>query len=490
MAFGVTEQGFKLKRLADIQVETTESMQAAFGAGINLQPESFLGQIKGILDEREALIWELAQAIYNSQYPQTASGASLDSVASLNAISRLKETRSTVLSRIFGDLGATVPVGFTASVLGNESAKFETTSSDTIHAGIDEVQKISFSSIPTSGSFKLGFNGEETGLLDQTTTAIDIENALNGLSGVTVSGDFSIGFTVTFTGSDGQINQSLLQFLDNTLQDGGSVTITITEETAGILPFVDITMTAQAAGPIIANTGSLTEIETPESGIDSITNIEDAQIGRSLETDPDLKIRRILLLKRSGTATVEGIRNNVLNVQDVIQALLIENTLDVPDIQGRPPKSFEVFVLGGDEDEIAQSIFEARPAGIETVGTITRNITDSQGIGQIIKFSRPTEVEIYIIVNITPNLTLIEGPLYPIDGDVQVKTAILNFIEGLSIGQDVVLNQLYTPINSVPGVIGIEILIGTSPSPTQSNNLNIENTEIAVFDSSRITVNS
>ena len=53
-----------------------------------------------------------------------------------------------------------------------------------------------------------------------------------------------------------------------------------------------------------------------------------------------------------------------------------------------------------------------------------------------------------------------------------------------------VVNQLYTPINTVPGVIGIEVLIDIAPTPTQSDNISIDINELADFDSSRIAVNS
>ncbi|NQY74326.1 MAG: hypothetical protein HRT90_06135, partial [Candidatus Margulisbacteria bacterium] len=88
MAFGITKQGFKLKRLSDIQSETKEAFRATFGKEINLDSESFLGQIKGILDERESIIWELAQLVYNSQYPLTSNGVSLDHISSITGVTR------------------------------------------------------------------------------------------------------------------------------------------------------------------------------------------------------------------------------------------------------------------------------------------------------------------------------------------------------------------------------------------------------------------
>lgn len=392
MAFGVTNQGFKLKRLSDIQEETTLAFQAAFGQGVNLSPESILGQIKGILDERISLIWELAQAVYNSQYPLTASGTSLDSVASITGITRLPATASKVTARIYGEIGTTVPIGFVASVVGSTDAKFETQSSAIIESGDPA--------------------------------------------------------------------------------------------------YVEVEMIAQKTGPISAVTGSLTVIETPTNGIESINNLEDATLGRNLEADSELKLRRLELLQRSGVATVEGIRNKLLTITDVVQSIVIENPQLTTDADGRPGKSFEAIVLGGDEQELAQAIFDSKPAGIESFGDISKTVLDSQGISHTVKLSRPTEKNIYVIVNITPNSDPAEGEIYPIDGDDLIETAILEFVSNFKIGQDVIVSQLFTPINTITGIHGIEVFVGLSPSPSQSDNIAISPTEIASFDSARITVNS
>lgn len=493
MTFGVTTEGFKLKRLADIQDETAESFRASFGQGINLEPESFIGQIKGILDEREALIWELAQAVYNSQYPLTASGVNLDQVASITGVTRLLPTTSKVTARIFGDLGTVVPVGFVASVIGNQNSKFETGTSGVIHSGIDETQIINFSNTPTSGDFKLKFKEDITPALNHNSTNIEIQtqlNLLDDLSSVIVTGNFVDGFTVTFAGDDAQKEQPLIDVLDNTLSDGNPILITISEVAKGYLPHVDLEMIAQNTGPISANTGALTVIETPVSGIESLTNLEDAILGRNLESDSALKLRRLELLQRSGVATVEGIRNKVLGVTDVIQALVVENTQLVPDIDGRPGKSFEVIVLGGDDQELANTIFNSKPAGIESHGSVSKTVIDSQGGPHLTKFSRPTEKYIYITIDITPNTDPEEGEVYPSDGDANMILAILELVKDFRIGQDVIVSQFFTPINTIAGVHGMQVFVGLSPLPTQSNNISISPTELARFDSSRITVNS
>jgi len=51
MAFGVTSEGFKAKRLADIKTELETSFQNVFGNNINLDARGPFGQIIGIMAE-------------------------------------------------------------------------------------------------------------------------------------------------------------------------------------------------------------------------------------------------------------------------------------------------------------------------------------------------------------------------------------------------------------------------------------------------------
>jgi uncharacterized phage protein gp47/JayE len=389
MSFGVTAAGFVAKRLADIKSELEAAYKSTFGAGINLEPQSVFGQQIGIHSEREAAIWELAELVYNSRYPDTAEGASLDNVASITNVARLAATYSRVTATITGTVGVTIPVGFVASVVGDATARFATQE------------------------------------------------------------EYEIG-------------------------GGGTV---------------DAVMVAEETGPVQAATGTLTIIETPVTGVASITNALDAVLGRDTETDTQLRVRRLISLNRPGTATIDGIRNAVLQVADVVQVAVIENSTDTVDGDGRPPHSFEAVVSGGIDADVAAAIFSAKSAGIATYGTEDKTVTDSQGFEHTVYFSRPVEVPVYLRATITTNTDSYEGAVYPATGDDAVAAAILAFaVANYVLGHDVVLSQFYTPINTVEGVFGIEMEVSLNGSDWQSTNLSIAANELATFDSSRITV--
>jgi uncharacterized phage protein gp47/JayE len=389
MSYGITDAGFILKRLIDIKEDMDAAYQSALGAGINIDPQSPLGQIIGISSDLLSVLWELAEAIYDSASPNKAEGSSLDDVASITNLTRLAATKSTVTGRISGTNGTIIPVGFVASVTGNPLSRFATIESGTIAGG-----------------------------------------------------------------------------------------------------YVDLAFEAEETGPTQAPAASLAVIETPVSGADSVTNALDADVGRDTETDSEFRIRRLTRLQKSGTAAIEGIRNALRDLDGVIQAAVYENVTMSTDIYGRPAKSIECIVSGGDDAEIAQAIFDSKAAGIQAYGEETEVVTDSQGVSHSIGFTRPEEKDIYMIINITPNTDPEEGDVYPVDGDDLVKAAVILYADQFLMGQDVVTNRFWTPINTVPGVIGIEVLVGLTNPPTSPNNISMAANELAVIDTSRITVNS
>ncbi len=88
-------------------------------------------------------------------------------------------------------------------------------SADPVELGIpiDEVQLISFSAVPDAGNFRLTHDGNETVDIAFGDSNTDVQTALNALaslSAVTVTGDFTNGFVVTFAGADGSKDQPLL----------------------------------------------------------------------------------------------------------------------------------------------------------------------------------------------------------------------------------------------------------------------------------------
>ncbi len=487
MSYGITPDGLVIKRLQDIKEEAEETLKSSFGSNINLGPESIFGQIVGLFSERESLIWELMEDVYNSQFPSSAEGINLDLVCSISGITRLPATRSSVTLKALGDAETIIPIGSQVSKVGDALTIFETTEIGTIDNGADEIQNVDFSDVPDAGEFKLTYNGVETSALTSSSDASDVEDALNGLpdlSSVSVTGDFSVGFIVNFSGIDGKKEHELLSVSSNTLVIGPTpITVTIESVTKGYAPMALISAQCTEIGPIEALAESLSVIETAVSGWNSVTNELDADLGSYEETDAELKIRRDETLQVAGAGTVDAIRSRLLNIPEVSAVIVFENRTNIEDLNGRPPHSYEVVVQGGDQQELFEEIWESKPAGIETVGNVSGQITDSQNFLQTVKFSRPTEVPIYLTVDLTTDET------FPVNGATVVENAIITWGDELGIGKDVIVYpKLMAQLCVVQGITDVTIKIGKTSSPTDDANIEIEPNEISTWDSSRIAI--
>lgn len=494
--YGLTPQGFVPKTFEVIVAEIESSLRTTFGPGINLQQTQLLGQWVGIFAERETLIWEGMKDVYDSFNPENANGVSLDNVVSITAIKRLKATKTTGTIEkgnaaiAYGTLGTVILKDSVVSVAGNPAARFLVLADATIGAGTDAVQDIDFSTVPDAGAFTLIYNGEETADILFSDNAAAVQSALNNLpslSGVSVAGDFTAGFTVTYSGADGQQAQVLLLVGSNTLFTGATpVTINIANTTTGVLPNVQIELAAETAGEIPAYANTVTVIETPISGWASVNNPFDLTVGKNIETDAELRLRRLKTLATSGAATVNAIRARILEIDEVEAARVFENDQDVPDLFGRPPHSFEAVVVNGDDQDIWDTIWEVKAAGIQTYGSEVGSVTDTQGYTHTVKFSRPTQKPVYIATTLTT-----DPALFPTGGDVSVQEALVDYGEdNFSIGDDVIYTMLFCPIHSVRGILDIDLDISftTPPPPGSTSNLPIAENEISQWDTTFIDV--
>lgn len=245
-------------------------------------------------------------------------------------------------------------------------------------------------------------------------------------------------------------------------------------------------VTAQATkiGAVSAAIGTLTKIDTPIFGWQTVTNEAAAEMGRDEETDEQLRIRRKQSTSTPAQAVVDSVHGALLNIPSVLQAKVYENETNVVDANGLPPHSIYAVVEGGDVQQILDTIWLKKSAGCTLVGAATGTVLDSMGNPHTLRFDRPTDVNIYVTINMTTK----SG--WPTDGAQRIKDAIVAWGKAnQEIGEELVWNRLYTPINSVPGVSVTDLFIGTAPAPNSDANIVVPFNGLARFDVARIVVN-
>jgi uncharacterized phage protein gp47/JayE len=183
--------------------------------------------------------------------------------------------------------------------------------------------------------------------------------------------------------------------------DARFITIADATNGGGAPADVSVAMEAVDAGAVVANATTLTVIETPKSGWNSITNALDAEIGSEIETEEELRIRREEELRKEGAAAIDAIIADVRAVTDVESVAGFNNPSDVVDGEGVPPHSFEILVEGGAANDIAQAIWDSQPAGIEAHGDTSGTAVDVDSNNQTVAFTRPTEVVLHLDITVS-----------------------------------------------------------------------------------------
>lgn len=485
MAFGLTATGFVRKRLPDIKDEIEATLIAVFGE-INVASDSLWGQWIGIEADREAQIWELLEELYYAMYPASAEGVQLDGVAQMVGVERIPASSSSVIAALLGNEGTNVPAGTEVSIDGTDEV-FETLidveiTEDAVIACIIGIQSgltgATYSVELEGTTFSVVGGGGGTNPPNTPTDAQVVDSLMIEIS-------TPVGITTTDLGDYLEITAD--DFITAFQVDDVLNTNMAQIESPALFQ-------AQNTGPVLALVETLTEIVTPVGGLTSVTNYIEGDLGRDVETDTELRVRRSASLATIGAGTVEAIRARLLNdVEGVTAAFVYDNRTDAVDGDGRPPHSFEAIVEGGTDLAVAEKIWEVKPAGIAMFrnagGTgVTQNITDSQGDVQAIKFSRPSDQEIW--VEIEYNTTGSEED-FPTDGDATIKANVLAFGNTFEIGQDVLVQQFISIGYSVGGVTTVVARIREGQTPGGAgftSNLAIATAELAVFENAHILI--
>lgn len=486
---GVTSTGFEKKTQSEIESELKVDQAALVSNKLNFLPTSTISKLNGIFSDKLRESWDVIAAVYRAFHPDYASYDALDHVSAITGTKRRKPVKSTItLDRILLDAGSTIEAGSIVSV-GENGDRFVTLTdltNSTSYKGIFSVNAIAQEYGPVAGyantidvivTPKSGWEAK--------ATVIGTNNQYFSLDGTSLSysSDASaVGVSpiVTFSGGDPWSAADVANEINNKTD----IEAFDADGVVGISSVTD----GENSSLVISSSGGAAAILGLATGLYQGMNTADADAGRDVETDPALRLRREQSLSVSGSAMVDAIRGNVLQLEFVEQCFVFDNYSDVTDGDGIPPKSVEVLAYytstTARRQQVAEAIFEKLSAGIYPHGSISNTVEDQQGFDHTIRHSISAEVPIYISATLT-----IDSDLYPADGDDQVKQALAALGDQQVIGQNVIaLEYKAVPLN-ISGVIDVTIfLIDDTNPPTGSANIVIDSRKIAVLSTGAISI--
>lgn len=462
--------GIKRKTFEEIKAEIDMSLARSLGS-INLAPPSVLGSIVAIFTDREVQIWEQIEALYNSIYPNTAEGYSLDGICALNGVSRSQATYSRATCQLTGVLYTKIPKNSLIKVQ-NTSNLFALEEDVVITNEKCQSIKLRIKN-NNSPSYGLIINGQALKLDKKQNDST--EEIAFGLGQIVKEAKLGLNALC----DDDTISIASL----NALPEFSCLT---TDEIEVVECTNNAHVIATEKGSIAAPIGSLNTIHTPISGWISCDNLAAAKIGNNLESDKALRARREQSIKIGGSGSLEAIRANLLNLSEVTAVSIDENNTST-DKAGLPPHSFEALITGGNDLEIAKTIWQKKPAGIRSYGKCSIITFDSQSREQVVYFSRPVVRFIYAKIVITKTKNFIDA------AESSIKANIISQINSLGVGNPVILKSLFVSIFSESGIANASIELGSSLQesnlPTlKEADVSLKNNEVALTDHLKIQI--
>lgn len=201
--------------------------------------------------------------------------------------------------------------------------------------------------------------------------------------------------------------------------------------------------------------GDIVNIVNPTVGIESITHKQIDTIARDVESDVELRERFDLAIAGAGSGTINSIRGEIMRIQNVYGCIVEENASEEVDEDGRPPHTFQCYVLADESlnQEIAEAIFRKKPVGIKSYGDIKMTVRDKGGFDHEVYFSKTTEQVVSI------KLRIVVNNLFEETGTAQIVGNLVKKINKLANGEGVVLSSLYSEIHAVEGVVDVKSLL-------------------------------
>lgn len=300
------------------------------------------------------------------------------------------------------------------------------------------------------------------GITRNPATAAEHKVKVTGTSGYVVP----IGFLV---GTVSGVN--FYNILDTEIVEG-ECEITVYCTQTGIVGNVDST--------------TITQVVNPVAGIASVQGIELLTQGSADETDYELRQRFEEAREGAGACTEASIRAALMRVPTVTSAGVIVNDTTETDSSGRPPFSFECFINGGENyhAEIAETIYNKKPIGIKTFGSVSETVVDEGGYEHTINFSHTTKISVKVSMKIRTDSTF-EGD----SGKTEITDNLKTYIDNLGVGESVILSSLYGKIHAVSGVEEVtELKLAKGSGSFSAQNIEVEEWEIVNCESVTVEV--
>ena len=263
---------------------------------------------------------------------------------------------------------------------------------------------------------------------------------------------------------------------------------------------VTVPFKCDTPGAVPCAAGSLTQILIASSGWDAITNETAGIVGNPVENREDFENRRYNSVAINATGTVPAIRSAVMQLDGVTDCFVVDNPENETIQYGVTnynllPHSVYVAVVGGDNQEIAKTIWRKKDVGCDYNGNTTETVFDDSALAAPypeykVTFNRPNPVTIYFAIKIKKNNSLPSNIVDLIKA--QVVAAFNGAVDGVArerMASSIYASRYYAVVSAVDEEINIlSIDIGTESANGDAVDLGIDQYPTVSADNIEVTL--
>lgn len=436
--YGLTEAGFGLPSMTELNEETKNTFKTVFGDNFNTNTNSVADKLIAILNEREHQLYELMASVYSAQTMQGAEGIYLDDLLGKRGIYRLGKTRST--GSIVMTVDETVPYNmvYARTNYNIDGGAFEL-SSDIQVAGNIIAHKFVGSRL-TLGTYRFTIQN----MTDSSTQTLTL--SLTSTSGSPLFAFFNSirNFVVENTIQSNQ-DRILIDTIEGVLYIGYDSD----KNLIGLSSRVDFRSTPLAGdktilmdvrsvepGYIVREAHSIRSISPTPSGMVALDNLEAFTDGSDVESDNEYRLRAESTASSSGKATRPAILSALLNgVEGIEKVKIFNNNTDKENAQGIPAYRFMVVCYGGSTEQISRVLYDTIALSNNTYGTTFFDVPTEDNQVERIWHSKSTARALSARVKY-------RGRPLSTSEQTLISTGIANLINGLAIADTIYNVQL------------------------------------------------
>lgn len=472
--YGLTDNGFVIKRLDTILNEIHEELSDGFGIDTRISKPSFLDVLVTTFAGQIANLWEVAQESYYAKYPSSATGVHLDNSIQYGGVRREMAARTIYPLHCTGIDGTKVRRHTPIATNTNPETR--------LYAINDfEISRSKFNSCRLkvvaveNANYSITINGSEyiytNNSNDKAALVTGIANSLrNSDFNVSVDGD---GIII----ADKLLGRVSKLVLSSNLTTDYIVTIASFE--------------TEKFGKIQLPNDVITKLVDNIAGFTNVRNRLQPIYGREAQTDVELRQAYIAKSALRSNTMVDSVVAEILNTVVGIETVAgFENDTDFVNDRQMPPHSIEFVVEGGEDSEIASAILRKKAGGIQTYGSVVVDVPGKYGDSIPIKFNRPTYIYVWLKIVLHCKRSSL-----PDNYKKMVSSLIVENNKKISTGKNLLIQTLIESLyEAIPGLTYVDIQsayrdnLSQTPTNFVAKNVLVNSRQKIILSEDRIEV--